>query len=74
MKMNKMDVCGLVETKLSSSSLSFMHKFRLKNWQYLSNVGVANNARIVVFWNPSTVRVDLLNCYTQGLHVNQHLS
>lgn len=70
MKKNKMDVCGLIETKLSPFSLFFMHKFMLRNWQYLSNTAVVNDARVVVFWNPSTVRVSLINCSTQGLHIS----
>ena len=65
-----MDVCGLVETKLASSAVSFMHKFRLRNWEFLSNVSATNNARILVFWNPSTVKVELIDFTAQGLHVN----
>jgi hypothetical protein len=34
MKKNKLDICGLVETKLSSSAVSFMHNLRLKNWSF----------------------------------------
>jgi hypothetical protein len=64
-----MDICGLLETKLNSSKVSLLQKFRLKNWKFLSNVVVATNARIVVFWNPSSVRVDLLEFSTQGIHV-----
>jgi exonuclease III len=49
MKKNRTDVCGLVETKLISSKVSFMHRFRLGNWKFLTYVGAANNARILVF-------------------------
>ena len=69
MKKNKLDVCGLVETKLASSTVSFMHKLQLKHWRFLSNVTVSNTPRILVFWNPSTVKVELINLTTQGLHV-----
>ena len=69
MKKNKLDVCGLVETKLTTSRVSFMHKLRLKNWKFLSNVAAANTARILVFWNPSTVKVELNAFTAQGLHV-----
>lgn len=60
MKKNIMVVCGRVETKLISSKVSFMHKFRLRNWKILTNVGAANNARILVFWSPSTINVDFI--------------
>jgi len=69
MKKNKLDVFGLVETKLTTSAVSFMHKLRLKNWNFLSNVATANTARILVFWNPSTVKVELIDFTAQGLHV-----
>jgi len=50
MKKNKLDICGLVETKLSSSAVSFMDKLRLKNWSFLSNVAASNTAHILIFW------------------------
>ena len=64
-----MNVCGLLETKLSSSKVSLLQKFRLKNWKFLSNASMALNARIVIFWNSSTVKVDLLDFSAQGIHV-----
>jgi len=69
MKKNKLDVCGLVETKLTSSAVSFMHKLRLRNWRFLSNVAATDTARILVFWNPSTIKVELIDLTAQGLHV-----
>jgi hypothetical protein len=35
----------------------------------LSNASAALNARIVVFWNSSTIKVDLLDFLAQGIHV-----
>jgi len=70
MKKNIMDVCGLVETKLISSKVSFMHKFRLRNWKILTNAGATNNARVLVFWIPSTINIDFIDFSTQGLHVS----
>lgn len=48
MKKNKIDVCGLSETKLVSSKLQLMHKLRLKQWRMFSNVEATSVARIVV--------------------------
>jgi hypothetical protein len=64
-----MDVCGLLVTKLSSFKVSLLQKFRLKNSKFLSNASAALNARIVVFWNSSTIKVDLLDFLAQGIHV-----
>ncbi|KAJ6291156.1 hypothetical protein OIU76_023250, partial [Salix suchowensis] len=48
-----------------------MQKFRLKNWKFLSNAEVAGSfARVIVFWNPSSVSVDLIASSAQGLHVS----
>ncbi|KAJ6291204.1 hypothetical protein OIU76_023294 [Salix suchowensis] len=69
MKKSKVDVCGLLETKLSLSKVLSLQKFRLKKWKFLSNVASSSFARIVVFWNPSSVSVDLVGSSSQGLHV-----
>jgi exonuclease III len=69
MRKNKLDVCGLLETKLVSSKVTLMQKFRLNKWKVLTNAAVASTARIVVLWNPATVHVDLIGHSAQGLHV-----
>jgi exonuclease III len=70
MKKQKMDICGLLETKLLPSKVSSLHKFRLRHWQFFSNADVAHTARIVVFWNPNTVQVDLLASSPQAIHLS----
>jgi hypothetical protein len=69
MKRNKIDVCGLLEMKLSSSKVAFMQKFLLKNWKFVSNAEIANTARIVLLWNPSTISIEVINLSAQGIHV-----
>ena len=64
------NVYGLLKTKLTSSKLQFMHKFRLKNWRSFSNVEAVGIATIIVLWNPSTVKVDLIDLSTQAFHVS----
>ena len=49
MKKHKMDICGLLETKLIPSRVAALHKLRLKHWRYISNAEIASTARIVVF-------------------------
>ena len=66
-----MDVFSLLESKLSAVKVASMQKFWLKNWKFLSNAEVAGNiARVIVFWNPSSVLVDLIASSVQGLHVS----
>ena len=69
MKKSSVDVCGLLETKLSLSKVLALQKFRLKQWNFLSNATQSSMARIVIFWNPTTVSVDLVHVSSQGLHV-----
>ncbi|KAJ6365124.1 hypothetical protein OIU76_029987 [Salix suchowensis] len=66
MKKKNIDVCGLLENKMSSSKVEAMQKLRLKKWKFLTNADMSSSARIVVFWNPSTVMVDLVDCSSQG--------
>nr|TKS10936.1 hypothetical protein D5086_0000078410 [Populus alba] len=70
MKKHRMDVCGLLETKLSSSRVACMHRLRLKHWHYYTNVDATSTARIVVFWNPTTVQVELMASSAQALHLS----
>jgi len=68
MKKHKMDVCGLLETKLLPFRVASMHKLRLKYWQYFTNADVAGTARIVVFCNPAMVKLDLLASSEHVIH------
>ena len=70
MKKLKIDVCGLLETKLSLPRLVNFYNFRLKQWKYISNANVSNVARVVVLWNPNTVHVELIDVSAQGIHVH----
>ncbi|KAJ6377597.1 hypothetical protein OIU76_026551 [Salix suchowensis] len=69
MKKSSVDVCGLLETKLSLSKVLALQRFRLKKWNFQTNAAQSSLARIVVFWNPSTVSVDMVSSSPQGLHV-----
>ncbi|KAJ6365130.1 hypothetical protein OIU76_029993 [Salix suchowensis] len=69
MKKSSVDVCGLLESKLSLSKVMVLQKFRLKKWNFLTNAAQSFMVRIVVFWNPSTVSVDMVSSSSQGLHV-----
>jgi hypothetical protein len=72
MKKFRMDICGLLETKLTLSRVARLHRLRLRDWKYISNANAASIAHIVVFWNPSTVSVDLISSTAQALHLSVH--
>nr|TKS17469.1 hypothetical protein D5086_0000012930 [Populus alba] len=69
MKKNKLDVCGLLETKMLPARIASMHARRLKLWKYLSNAESAHTARILLFWKPDTVHVTLLASSAQAIHL-----
>ncbi|KAL9400787.1 hypothetical protein Peur_004636 [Populus x canadensis] len=48
MKKHKMVMCGLLETKLTSSRVACMYRLQLKHWQYLTNADAASTVRIVI--------------------------
>nr|TKS17481.1 hypothetical protein D5086_0000013050 [Populus alba] len=68
MQKHRMDVCGLLETKLLPFRVVALHKLRLKHWKYFTNVDTTGTARIVVFYNPTTVKLNLLASSAQSLH------
>ena len=70
MKKYKMDVCGLLETKLLPSRVASMHKICLKHWKYFTNAEVAGTARNVVFYNPATVNLDCIASSAQAIHLS----
>jgi len=74
MKKYIMDIYGLLETKLLPSRVATLHKFRLRDWKYLSNTDVSSTARIVVFWDPCTISGDLFASSAQALHLSVHNS
>ena len=65
----KVDVCALVETKISSVKLDHMRKSKFKKWSITSNVTSSSKARIIVLWNPNTVLVEVLDVSEQGMNV-----
>ena len=68
MKKYKMDVCGLLETKLLPFRVASMHKLHLKQWKYFTNADVASIARIVVFYNSATIKLDCIASSAQAIH------
>lgn len=68
MRKKHIDVFGLFETKMNNTKVTTMHKLRLKQWQFVTNAESSGNARIVVFWNPSTTALDLVASSLQSLH------
>jgi hypothetical protein len=70
MKKNKVDVCGFPETKMLSSRVACMQQLRSSTRSFFSNADIISTTRIILFWNPVTVKVDLLDSSTQGLHLS----
>ena len=69
LKKKKVDVCALVEAKISELKIVQMCRFRLKKWKFASNATTNSYARIVLFWNPDTVSVDVMHTSDQAINV-----
>ena len=65
----KVDVCALVEVKLSRSRLNDMNKIRFPKWNTISNANSSVKARIVVLWNSDTTSLEVLNESAQGMNI-----
>lgn len=65
---HKVDVLGLVETKLSPDSLKkFISKY-FKNWSYTENFDLVKGGRILIIWNPLRVEMNDIVKEEQVIH------
>ena len=69
LKKKRVDVCALVEAKLSELKIEQMGRFRLKRWKIASNATASSSARIVLIWNPDTTSVEVLHNSDQAINV-----
>jgi hypothetical protein len=65
---NKVDIMGLLETKLNKSTLERMMVNRLKNWKVIDNFHTHQGGRIAIIWNPQRVDIRMVDCTEQVIH------
>ncbi|XP_042041211.1 uncharacterized protein LOC121786644 [Salvia splendens] len=66
-KQNKVDVIGLLETKMDADSMkTFMGKY-FRSWQFTHNLSQLTCGRMLLIWNPQTAKVDIVK-KKQAIH------
>ena len=59
-----------LKPRYSLLGLHVCSSFASSTGSFFSNVDIVGTARIVMFWNPATVKVHLLDSSAQGLHLS----
>lgn len=65
---NNMDIFGLLETKLNSTTLDKLRKNYLQSWSFFNNFDIPRNGRILLVWNPTRVTIDGFTVEPQVIH------
>ncbi|XP_074314288.1 uncharacterized protein LOC141649498 [Silene latifolia] len=68
LKENKVDVLGLLETRVKNNKAKAILRTRFKRYNVFCNYNKYYNGRIWVFWNPVTTKVDILQETAQVVH------
>ncbi|PSS19299.1 Endonuclease [Actinidia chinensis var. chinensis] len=65
---NKVDIMGILETKLNHQSNRDMVKHKFRNWGIWDNFHQHPNGRIMIIWKADKVDLQMLNCSEQVIH------
>ncbi|KAL1554773.1 hypothetical protein AAHA92_15296 [Salvia divinorum] len=65
---HKIDMIGLLETKLKAKNYSYLMKNRFKEWKNIDNFNKSDKSRMLLLWNPSRVALELINVDVQTIH------
>lgn len=67
---NKIDVLGILESKLDDKSLSYMMRIHFSDMSFSHNFFLSDKGRILVLWNPSSVSLNVVDLTDQFMHVS----
>jgi hypothetical protein len=65
---NKVDIMGLLETKLNQQALDRMMANKFKHWMEIDNFHTHQGGRIVIMWDPQKYDIQMLECCSQVIH------
>lgn len=68
MKKHQVDVMGVLETKLNLVKLNRIYRNKFQGWEQLNNFPLHPAGRILVFWNPISVDIQVLDASPQAIH------
>ncbi|KAK9667072.1 hypothetical protein RND81_14G230600 [Saponaria officinalis] len=68
MALNKVDLCGLLETRVKRGKVASILRKSLYNYRFFGNYNSHNNGRIWLLWNSATTYVTVLEEHRQVVH------
>ncbi|GFY91064.1 hypothetical protein Acr_07g0012600 [Actinidia rufa] len=72
---NKVDIMGILETKLSKQSLEDIARRKFRSWRVKDNFLLNPNGRILILWKEDKVQLQIIETTDQGYgHTKWHLA
>ena len=68
LKKNKVDIMGILETKLKRQDSKDIVKHKFRNWASLDNFHKHQAGRILILWNPNKIRINPVESTAQAIH------
>ncbi|KAL1532348.1 hypothetical protein AAHA92_32372 [Salvia divinorum] len=65
---HKIDVVGLLETKLKKQNVEYFLKNKFNEWKAVDNFELINNSRMLLLWNPRRVELEVVSVEEQAIH------
>lgn len=65
---HKIDVIGLLETKLKTKNYTFLMKNKFKECRNADNFNLSDRSRMLLLWNPSQVDLEIIQVDLQTIH------
>lgn len=66
---HRIDVFGILESKFDTKALDAMMSIRFQGMLAVNNFSYGGKGRICVVWNPSRVKLDVIDMGFQHLHL-----
>ena len=67
-KKHKIDMIGLLETKLKHKNYTFLMRNKFKGWSNIDNFDMSDKRRMLLIWNPKRVELEVINIDVQTIH------
>lgn len=67
-KLNKLAICGLLETKLNTSRINEVLNRRLRGWKVVTNFSVTPRGKMAIIWDSSKVDCTVIDISEQCIH------
>ena len=66
---HNISLVGLLETKIKQKGLGALYLRIISNWCIITNLAWHDGGRIIVGWKSEDIKVDVLHCSSQYIHI-----